>query len=89
MIELLNVCCMTYIATLNDNAFNLCVVDPPYGIGINSMNMRGRQTIKPDDKVWDKEIPTDEYFKQICRISENQIIWGGGITLSYHLQDVF
>lgn len=26
---------------------------------------------------WDNEIPTPEYFKELFRISENQIIWGG------------
>lgn len=26
---------------------------------------------------WDNEIPTEEYFKQLFRISKNQIIWGG------------
>lgn len=26
---------------------------------------------------WDSEIPTEEYFKELFRISQNQIIWGG------------
>lgn len=26
---------------------------------------------------WDNEIPSDEYFKELFRISKNQIIWGG------------
>ena len=32
MIELLNVDCMEYMKGLEDNAFELAIVDPPYGI---------------------------------------------------------
>ena len=35
MIELLNTDCMEYMATQPDNAFDLAIVDPPYGIGIS------------------------------------------------------
>ena len=34
MIELHNIDCMKYLATLEDNAFELAIVDPPYGIGM-------------------------------------------------------
>jgi DNA modification methylase len=30
-VELLNIDCMEYMATLPDNAFDLAIVDPPYG----------------------------------------------------------
>ena len=33
MIELHNIDCMEYLATCEDNAFELAIVDPPYGIG--------------------------------------------------------
>ena len=33
MIELLNVDCMEYMATLPDKAFDLCICDPPYLTG--------------------------------------------------------
>lgn len=26
---------------------------------------------------WDNQIPSDEYFKELMRVSQNQIIWGG------------
>ena len=32
---ILNVDCMEYMAGLPDKAFDLAIVDPPYGIGIN------------------------------------------------------
>jgi site-specific DNA-methyltransferase (adenine-specific) len=76
-IELLNVDCMVYMATLQDKAFDLALVDPPYGIGVNQMNMGGRKTIRPDDRQWDKSVPTAEYFQELKRVSSHQIIWGG------------
>jgi site-specific DNA-methyltransferase (adenine-specific) len=60
-----------------DKLYDLAVVDPPYGIGVNSMNMGSRKTIRPDKREWDNDIPTDEYFNELFRISKYQIIWGG------------
>jgi len=61
-----------------DKYFELAIVDPPYGIDVTSMNMGGRNTVKPDQtKIWDKSIPADEYFEELLRVSKNQIIWGG------------
>jgi site-specific DNA-methyltransferase (adenine-specific) len=60
-----------------DKHFDLAVVDPPYGIGVNSMNMGSRKTVRPDKKNWDDEIPTPEYFAELCRVSNKQIVWGG------------
>ena len=28
-------------------------------------------------KEWDSKPPTEEYFKELFRVSKNQIIWGG------------
>ena len=70
--------CMDYMATLEDKAFELAIVDPPYGIGITGECMGGRKTITPDKtKIWDASAPTKEYFKELFRVSKNQIIWGG------------
>ena len=74
----LNMDCMEYMATLPDNAFDLAIVDPPYGISINH-NMGRRKGDKPSNykKVtWDDSTPPDEYFEQLFRISKNQIVWG-------------
>ena len=61
-----------------DNYFDLAIVDPPYGIGITNECMGGRKTVKPNkSKSWDNEIPSAEYFKELFRVSKNQIIWGG------------
>lgn len=34
-----NVDCMEYMRTLQDKAFDLAVVDPPYGIGIDGQKL--------------------------------------------------
>jgi len=74
MIDLLHVDCMEYMETQPDNAFDLAIVDPPYGIGINSSGRLGHYGGKKD---WDKGIPKNNYFEEIKRISRNQIVWGG------------
>lgn len=73
MIELHNIDCMEYLATLDDNAFELAIVDPPYGIGISSNPVRQKHV----KKKWDNEVPQKQYFQQLFRVSKNQIIWGG------------
>ena len=74
MIELHNIDCMEYMRTLEDNAFELAIVDPPYGIGINSSGRLGHYGGK--GKAWDSQTPTAEYFNELARVSQNQIIWG-------------
>jgi len=74
MIELLNIDCMEYMKGVDDNAFELAIVDPPYGIEINKSGRLGHYGGK--GKSWDSETPTEEYFKELYRVSENQIIWG-------------
>ena len=77
-INMMNGDCMEYMASLPDNAYDLAIVDPPYGIGVTGECMGGRQTIKPDkSKDWDSSAPTKEYFSELFRVSSNQIIWGG------------
>lgn len=79
MIELLNVDCMEYMRGLKDKAFDLAIVDPPYGIGISSNPVRQQH----DKKQWDNSIPCADYFNELKRVSSNQIIWGGNYFLDY------
>jgi len=66
-----------------DNHFDVAIVDPPYGIEMakttNIPNpkkgFRGNKI--HDKKDWDNEIPPNEYFNEVQRVSKNQIIWGG------------
>lgn len=69
---------MTMMARYPDNYFDLAIVDPPYGIDVTKMEMGGRKRNKSDkNKSWDSEVPTNEYFEELFRVSRNQIIWGG------------
>lgn len=78
MIKMLNCDCMDYMATLPDNAFELAIVDPPYGIGAsNRINKTKKSVIQYKPKNWDNKTPTQEYFTELFRVSRNQIIFGG------------
>ena len=79
MIELHNIDCMEYLATLEDNAFELAIVDPPYGIDINSSGTHFKE--KYNVKEWDKNTPNNKYFYELIRVSKNQIVWGGNYFL--------
>lgn len=85
-IELLNCDCMEYMAGLENNAFELAIVDPPYGIDAANMTLgRGSATDKGriKRKSWDKETPKERYFFELKRVSKDQIIWGGNYFLDY------
>ena len=72
--------CMEYLATCKDNAFELAIVDPPYGIDITNQSQgRGGGVAKKIEyapKNWDKTAPPEQYFVELQRVSKNQIIWG-------------
>jgi len=79
---------MELMARYPDKYFDLAIVDPPYGIGA-SRDMTGltgkrsngtiwvRTRKEHIEKDWDNETPSKEYFKELFRVSKNQIIWGG------------
>lgn len=81
-ITLLNVDCMTYLATLPDKVFDLAIVDPPYGNNLSggrSEKNGWNPNINWDkcNKGWNINIPLQSYFDELRRVSSNQIIWGG------------
>ncbi len=68
--------CMIGMASFPDKWFDLAVVDPPYGIGMGgSLNVNSKTNYV--DKEWDLSIPNDLYFRELSRVSVNQIVWGG------------
>lgn len=89
--ELWNIDCMEYMAGLSDKAFDLAIVDPPYGIGA-SESFAG-ETRKSgngcalktafDKKSWDSAIPNKDYFDELKRVSKNQIIWGANYMTNF------
>ena len=80
MINFHNVDCMDFIRGLPDKAYDLCIVDPPYGIDwmqqIQNPNLKANWK-KYAHKDWDTSTPTEEYWMQLFRVSEQQIVWGG------------
>lgn len=91
-VELLNIDCMEYMASLPDNAFDLAIVDPPYGIGEDAShnNTGDRPTskwMKPTSQKYkvfdDSRVPNEKYFTELKRVSKNQIIWGGNYFTEY------
>lgn len=83
-----NMDCLAAMREMPDNAFDLAVVDPPYGIGVMSMNYtksgavrtHGHAAAKRRDyrkqSEWDIA-PSAEYFDELFRVARKQIIWGG------------
>ena len=90
MINIYNKDCLDALKEMQDNQFDLAIVDPPYGLGdrlVKGGAKGGMGTLQnlADDKVttWDDEIPTPEYFTELKRVTKNQIIWGGNYFLDY------
>lgn len=78
--------CMEIMRNTPDKFYDLAIVDPPYGIGADIKNngpnsksheKNSKAKIKTYKKTnWDSKIPTPEYFNELYRISNRQIIWG-------------
>ena len=75
---------MQLMARYEDNHFDLAIVDPPYGINFGQFNRTNKTTDgtrvkanKYKQSNWDDSIPTETYFKELFRVSKNQIVWGG------------
>ena len=69
--------CMELMRGMPDKAFDLAIVDPPYGIeqGKNAAPSRVGKKAK-NGQGWNDSKPTPEYFKELFRVSKNQIVWG-------------
>jgi site-specific DNA-methyltransferase (adenine-specific) len=82
---------MELMARYPDNYFDLAIVDPPYGIGMDGGYIGGEgknfigKKVKPKNykkKDWDKNAPNKEYFDELIRISKNQIVFGANHFIS-------
>lgn len=79
--NLYNMDCMEGMKLIPDKYFDLAIVDPPYFTGPEKRNYYGRRVspigvqrkYKPS-KEW--SLPDDSYFKELVRVSHNQIVWG-------------
>ena len=68
---------MELMARYPDGYFELAIVDPPYGIGMDGGNVGYKGLNNFKKKAWDKAIPRQEYFDELFRVSKNQVVWGG------------
>jgi site-specific DNA-methyltransferase (adenine-specific) len=77
-ITITNEDCMDLLSRTPDKFYELAIVDPPYGISINAnMGLKKLKRKKHNNVEWDDKIPDVKYFKELFRVSKNQIIWGG------------
>lgn len=85
--EVYNCDCLEYMRLLPDKHFDLCIADPPYGMGNSRCNKsRHSGNGKLANRVlnmnadafekWDIA-PSQEYFDELFRVSKHLIIWGG------------
>jgi site-specific DNA-methyltransferase (adenine-specific) len=84
MINLFNQDCMEAMKAMPDKAYELAIVDPPYGLeasgNLSRMNGAGKlknRAINLMSTEFDRTPPPPQYFSEIMRVSVNQIIWGG------------
>jgi site-specific DNA-methyltransferase (adenine-specific) len=73
--------CMELMKQYPDGYFDLAVTDPPYGIQRSGQKetftvLKKHKRKQFNDKGWDKAAPSEDYFKELFRVSKNQVVWG-------------
>ena len=72
--------CLEIMADMPDGCVDAVVTDPPYGITWKATKLFGKacpQTQHLDDlRRWDKR-PSPKHFREMRRVSQEQVIWGG------------
>jgi site-specific DNA-methyltransferase (adenine-specific) len=88
-INFFNCDCIEFMKSKPDKCYDLAIVDPPYGIGASDYKRGGTQNGNSKAKCkeygsknWDNATPTTEYWNELKRISENQIVWGANHFIS-------
>ncbi len=81
---------MILMARYEDNHFDLAIVDPPYGgndaIGLKDNLSKNKQATKRNNYNLFKNVsPSIKYFKELKRVSKNQIIWGVNFYKNFDL----
>ena len=78
--------CRDILPLFEDKSFDLVLTDPPYGIGADKSahNAGGSHWwIDYGDTDWDNARPEGDLFRQMIRVSDSQIIWGGNYFIDY------
>ena len=86
MINISNEDNMLLMSRYPDKYFDLAIVDPPYGIDVTNQS-QGKgggvaKKIEYKKTDWDKYAPNNDYFQELIRVSQNQIIWGANHFIS-------
>lgn len=73
--------CIIGMKEFPDKYFELAIVDPNYGIGEDGAKNYTRSTLVKANNYKpyignDLKAPGEEYFKELIRVSKNQVIWG-------------
>ena len=69
--------CEEYLKTIPNGTYDIGIIDPPYGIGVNKMTLgNGRNKIYRGNDDWDNKAPSEEYFAELRRVTKNQVVWG-------------
>ena len=75
--------CLAAMREMADNAFDLAICDPPYGLGKRTTDGGSAQNTQTKFMAdirrsnWDDSVPSPEYWNELFRVSANQIVWGG------------
>ena len=82
-----NMDCMEGMKEFPDKFFDLAIGDPPYGIGESGRKNHTRSKMARSKKYPaftgnDEKPPDAGYFKELLRVSKNQIIWGANHFIS-------
>lgn len=78
--------CVEGLKRFSDKHFDLAIVDPPYGLGLDGGKIGGDNETNAKNyikKDWDNSIPSSEYWEQLFRVSKNQIVWGGNFMIEF------
>ena len=78
-----NIDCKKFIRTIPDKHYDITFIDPPYGLNMTKMRLgKGNsKALAPSTQYvetehWDNKAPSKQFFKELIRISKNQIIFG-------------
>ena len=83
--KIINNDCLNVLKQLPDKSIDLILTDPPYGIGCSFKNKFGMQTAYKKQWIfdWNNKIPSAKIFREMLRVSKNQIIFGGNYFTKY------
>lgn len=89
--DVYNMDCLEYMKTIPDKFFDLCIADPPYGIGADkrqkarSNKKHGKACANSKlyiESDWDCEPVSNDVINEMLRVSKKAIIWGANHFIS-------